>query len=123
MRLLPVVALVLTLAMCDGLVEGDEALVAFGDDYEVLQAQPGPAIEGDRLRVTVQYGGGCAAHTFTPRSRTGGGVTEVWLVHDADGDACDALLTETLDLPLPRGVAGARRVLLLTPGGAEVRLR
>lgn len=122
MRVLPALVLAVSLAACDGLVD-DDVLVAFGDDYAVLQAPAGPSIDGGRLRVAVEYGGGCAEHTFTPLSYREGGVARVWLVHDANGDACDALLRDALDLALPQQAADAGRVLLLTPGGAEVRLR
>lgn len=55
-------------------------------------------VEGETLRVGVQYGGGCAAHAFAacwdgtvldtapPRLR-------LVVHHDGNGDACDALLS------------------------------
>ena len=52
-----------------------------------------------------------------------GGAAEVWLVHDSDGDVCLALVGAALDLAPPREARDARRVLLLTPSGAAVRLR
>ena len=122
MRALPLVALVASLAACDGAVE--DAPVDFGNGYyRVVEGDGRPALDGDRLRVDVQYGGGCTEHAFEPRARTRGGAAEVWLVHDSGGDSCLALVGTALDLPLPREASGARRVSLLTPGGAAVRLR
>ena len=103
---------------CDGGL--DDGPVDFGDDYAVLQT---PSVEGDRLQVRVQYAGGCAEHGFSARARASGEEAEVWAVHDANGDLCEALLSETLDLPLPPAAADAPRLRLRTPGGAVVDLR
>ena len=69
---------------------------SWGDDDYVLNAA---AIAGDALTLNVSYGGGCATHRFTlVASET---FMEsfpvqlaVLLAHDANGDACEAWLTE-----------------------------
>ena len=71
------------------------------DPYEMTAA----AIHGDTLVVTVSYSGGCEAHDFTlvvagtfkesdPVQLTAD------LAHDANGDACEAWLTEELRFDL-----------------------
>ncbi len=56
------------------------------------------AVEGDRLRVTVSYGGGCAEHAFAACwdgivQETAPPRTSLALHHDGNGDACDALIS------------------------------
>lgn len=63
------------------------------------------AIEGDTLLVTVSYGGGAAEHDFTLywngiTLRSFPGQIHVQLKHDANGDAAEAYLTETLRFDL-----------------------
>lgn len=67
------------------------------DPYSILSAQ----ITGDQLRLKVQYGGGCAEHTFSlmgPLTIPAGDPTPItaYLHHDANGDACEALITQDL---------------------------
>lgn len=62
-------------------------------------------VEGDTLQLSVAYGGGCREHRFTLLAETG------WmesypvqvrsrLAHDAEGDACKALLSRVLRIDL-----------------------
>ncbi|WP_412061125.1 hypothetical protein [Rubrivirga sp. IMCC45206] len=110
MRTLLLAALVL--AACDSTASGPPDI---GDTYRVESA----SLEGDVLTAVVSYSGGCQAHTFEPRVRSAATKTEVWLVHDANNDVCEAYITETLALT----VAVDGPVVLLTPAGGEVRLR
>ena len=79
-----------------GTVVVSNAPGSWGDDDYVLDAA---AIAGDALTLNVSYGGGCATHRFTlVASET---FMEsfpvqlaVLLAHDANGDACEAWLTE-----------------------------
>ena len=99
------------LALASGCsLSSDSGDLDFGDAYTVSESAP-ISVSSDSLRVTVSYGGGCAAHTFELRSR-GADSREVWLVHDANGDTCEALLTERLAFPI-----AARPDVLITPGG------
>ncbi len=71
------------------------------DPYELVAA----GIQGDSLKVTVSYGGGCRDHKFDlefadaimmmdpPR-------LQATLLHDADNDPCEAWLTEDLAFDL-----------------------
>jgi hypothetical protein len=107
----------LALAACDtvgGLDPPD-----FGDAYTVRSA----TLDGDTLRAVVEYSGGCAEHTFERRHRTDGQRGEVWFVHDANGDACEALVTDTLVSEICFLHGGASPLVLLTPSGGEVPLR
>ena len=83
----------------------DDAVGAAGpwkNDPYVIQADrdDGLAIDRDTLTVTVSYSGGCADHEF---NLVTSGVfreshpvqLEVALVHDAHGDRCKAILTDT----------------------------
>lgn len=101
----------LALALASGCsLSSDSGDLDFGDAYTVSESAP-ISVSGDSLRVTVSYGGGCAAHTFELRSREADS-REVWLVHDANGDTCEALLTERLAFPI-----AARPGVLITPAG------
>lgn len=59
----------------------------------------------DTLRLRVSYGGGCKTHTFTLYCSTflyksNPPQRDVWLSHDANGDNCEAYITEWLSFHL-----------------------
>ncbi len=65
------------------------------DDYELNAA----AVRGDTLAVTVSYSGGCRAHLFTLVAAEAFMESDpvqlaAAIVHDADGDPCEAYPTE-----------------------------
>ena len=72
------------------------------DPYKLIDA----SITGDELKVKVEYGGGCEKHDFTligpltiPTDQVDieSNLIEpivLYLQHDANNDACDALITE-----------------------------
>ena len=69
---------------------------AWGTDAYTINAA---TLEGDTLRVNVSYGGGCETHAFTlvaePRFLESFPVQlRVSLAHDANGDRCEAWITE-----------------------------
>ena len=71
------------------------------DPFTLLDA----SISGDILSLTVQYGGGCADHEFSlvgPLTIAEGDPTPIpiFLQHRANGDMCEALLTETITFDL-----------------------
>lgn len=62
-------------------------------------------VEGDKLIATVQYGGGCAEHTFTAcwngaLAKSMPPQATLRIIHDAGGDTCRARKTEALSLDL-----------------------
>jgi heat shock protein HslJ len=62
-------------------------------------------IVGDELRLTVQYGGGCADHEFAligPLTLEGDDPTPVtlYLHHNANGDMCKAYITKEITFDL-----------------------
>ncbi len=79
-----------------------EATAGLGTDaYELSTA----AITRDTLVVTVSYGGGCADHLFAldasaPFLESHPVQLEVALTHHANGDVCEAWLTENYCFPL-----------------------
>lgn len=93
----------------------------FGASYEIvtnlMPAEPDepPAIVNDSVSAMVSYAGGCEDHEFTLRSSAASDTARVWLRHDNGGDACEALITERITLPLPGSVLEASRVELLNP--------
>ncbi|NQV71590.1 hypothetical protein HQ496_00605 [bacterium] len=57
---------------------------------------------GDKLSLSVSYSGGCSEHSFTLYSSSVNiqiypPVVTTWLVHDGNGDLCEAYLTETIE--------------------------
>ena len=73
------------------------------DDYEIRTGgEHRPFVEEDTLTVTLSYGGGCEAHDVTlvayPSDIQADSYPvqlDVVLAHDANGDACEAYLTDT----------------------------
>ena len=69
---------------------------AWGTDEYVINAA---RIEADTLHINVSYTGGCETHAFTlvaePRFLESFPVQQrVSLAHNANGDTCEALITE-----------------------------
>ena len=97
----------------------------FGDTYSVVTDDPtaAPRLDTDGLHTTVQYAGGCKAHLFDIQFQVAGDTTEIWLQHDANNDACEAFLTETLQLPVSARALETPNVVLLVPDGSAYPLR
>lgn len=77
-------------------VVSDAPAARWGTDSYVLNAAD---IDGDALTVNVSFGGGCEAHRFT--LVVGESFRESYpvqvaarIAHEANGDACEAYLTE-----------------------------
>ena len=94
-----------------------------GDDPYVVNSA---AVDGHRLIIEVSYAGGCRRHDFTlVISKTFRESDPVHLptvlAHDANGDSCEAWLTESLvfDLALVR----TRYQQFYGPGWGKVFLR
>lgn len=71
------------------------------DPYELVAA----SIEGDTLKATVSYGGGCRDHVFELQFDDAFIMMDplrltVTLLHEADEDPCEAWLTEDLEFDL-----------------------
>ena len=113
-----------------GAVAVSEAPHLHGQDSFVLNAA---AIAGDTLSLNLSYAGGCARHEFTLVAAESFRESDpvqlpVSLAHDANGDACEAWLTEDYEFDLRplrdhyrrAYVDGPGRVVLLlegVPGG------
>ncbi|MBW1878179.1 MAG: hypothetical protein JRJ84_07445 [Deltaproteobacteria bacterium] len=58
-------------------------------------------IDGDELDIGISYSGGCANHDFTlcwdgSWSRSDTKIVNLYLVHDANGDTCEAWISDDL---------------------------
>ncbi len=106
----------LVLAACD--TTGTDT-PDFGAGYVLDPASA--TLDGDTLRATVSYSGGCEVHTFRAASRRAGDGVEVWLVHGGVPDPCEAYPSQAV--AVPSGVGDRSPVVLLTPAGASIRLR
>ncbi len=109
-------------------VSGGDA--SLGDDDYVLNSA---TIIGDTLTISASYGGGCETHAFAlviAASFTESSPVRLpgFLRHEANGDACEAWLTQSyvFDLALVRvryreayGPGRARVVLELAGGPAN----
>lgn len=109
-------------------VAGDDADLG-GDPYELTSA----AITGHALTVSVSFAGGCQEHAFTlvigdSFAESSPVQLPAVLKHDANGDRCEAWLTEThvFDLELIRNRyreaygPGAGTVVLQLRGAPDV---
>lgn len=139
LRLLPLGGLLL-LAACthEPVRPGDAAVVVMPGDAAVTTRLDradivSGEIVGDRLHLSVRFGGGCAEHDF---ALLHSGVfmeshpvqTRLQLAHDAHGDPCRALLGRDLSFDLAplkaayRQAYGSRGPLIVhvaAPGGGE----
>lgn len=101
---------------CDGST-GDPIAI------EGLDGATEPFVEmsGDTLRVAVGHGGGCEAHEYVlcwptqDVSASDPPVVALSLFHDANGDMCEAYLSEVLEFDLSplrteHGLSGAHTV-------------
>ncbi len=73
----------------------DSAAQWGADDYELHAA----GVTGGTLAVTLSYSGGCRTHRFTLVAAEGFMESDpvqlaLTIAHDADGDACEAWITE-----------------------------
>jgi hypothetical protein len=82
---------------CPGL---DTGPAPESDSVEILQL----AVEGNLISFDVNYGGGCRHHTF---GLCYGGLglsypahVPVYVLHDANGDTCEGLMSETVPFDL-----------------------
>ena len=87
--------------------DSDLPVAYWGRDRYVIETRRGDAlvIEGDALAITLSYSGGCEDHEFTlvASDAFAGSYPvqlEVALAHEANGDRCQAYLTETYDFDL-----------------------
>ena len=85
----------------------DMALDHWGsDDYEIETGDgQAPVMEDDTLTLMVSYGGGCEDHDVTLVASdeflaSDPVQLDVALAHDANGDLCEAYLTDTYDFDL-----------------------
>lgn len=86
------------------------------DPFDLIEA----VIEGDQLRVLVEYGGGCATHDFrlvesAPMVRSMPPKRLLTLEHNGHDDNCRALIQEerTFDLTPYRGSPQGLTIVLL----------
>ncbi|HLN54572.1 MAG TPA: hypothetical protein VK207_01200 [Bacteroidales bacterium] len=76
---------------------------ARGNPYNILDFR----IDGDSAFISLSYAGGCNPHTFEviwseSYAESYPPQTSILLLHDSHGDACKALITETLAFDLAR---------------------
>jgi uncharacterized protein YkuJ len=94
-----------------------ESLILFDDIDLITIDGDGAAINsvtlsGDMLILNVSYGGGCEEHKFKlyvskGLSKSNPPQAEMYLLHNANGDLCEAYLTENLAfnlLPLKENI-------------------
>jgi len=67
------------------------------DEYDLESL----SVDGDDLDIGVFYSGGCADHDFTlcwdgGWSRSDPKIVNLYLVHDGNGDTCEAWINETV---------------------------
>ena len=118
---------------------GDRRLAGTPGAVTILPSDPAQAgprdaaqiqaarIDGDTLRLEVQYGGGCASHVFGLLAGTGfmesdPVQTRLYLGHNANGDMCRALVRPTLAFSLAPLAAEWRRNYGNRPGTMILRL-
>ena len=75
---------------------------ATGDQFTINSVE----IRGDSVFVTVGYSGGCNPHNFKivwgeTFTETYPPQADILIIHDAAGDKCEALVTETLAFRIP----------------------
>jgi len=85
-------------------IQDQEQLEAASDHTDPFELNS-VDLDGWDLSINVSYSGGCASHEFTviwPEVITMiyPPQFDIWIVHDSNGDMCEAYPTETLVLDL-----------------------
>ncbi len=99
----------------------------FGDPYTLIArtlfgtGDLMPNLAGNVINVRVQYSGGCEDHTFdlNYRLRQENTIAELWVQHDANGDGCEALITNELRYILPDEVSDSATIIFIGPDDFE----
>ena len=82
---------------------------SFGDPY-FLETTPTPAVEGHVFKAIARHGGGCAEHAYSLDFRGVGRsmppTALLTLKHNANEDACRALLITPLELDIHAALEG-----------------
>ncbi len=122
--------LVLVVAGCDALVDRPALTIEFGSAYTVrfgenvtetggaVRSTPYTDILGT-LHVAVEFSGGCASHFFQVDYVLSETTATIWLVHSANGDPCEAILTQEVSVRLPRAVLEKDDLILVSPSGRD----
>jgi len=90
-------ALIITASYSDYLAALSNRSTENSDPFDLKSI----VLKGDSVEITVGYSGGCRRHTFKiiwneTLSDTEPPETGFIILHDADGDMCEAYITETL---------------------------
>jgi hypothetical protein len=73
----------------------------FGSRYRIPLEPDPPTLSATTVSVTAIYGGCRGNHTFALRHRIQAGATSIWLPKTTPDEACDMLVTERREFPLP----------------------
>lgn len=91
------------------------------DAFNILEQN----INGDTLKLVVEYGGGCKDHVFTmntnsARMKSMPPKLNLWLEHESNDDNCRALITESLFFDLkPIRYNPSQSVVIIVNGEEE----
>ena len=98
----------------------EESAPRASDRFDLLDAR----IKGDSLLLSVQYGGGCAEHTFElvagPMLKSLPPQQLLDVSHDAHGDNCRALLQTKLQFDLTAYRGSPRGITVIKIGDYEL---
>lgn len=77
----------------DNIIESES-----GDDFELMSA----VLHTDYIEIDVAYSGGCKEHNFelVYKAPDSSDLVEIAIVHDSNGDLCEAYLNETIRIEL-----------------------
>ena len=95
-----------------------------GDPINIVKSE----IQGDILKLTVTYSGGCKDHTFELKAN--GAIMKsmppqmpIMLIHEGNGDDCRSLIEETLKFDVsPARMGGDGEIILILNGDRENRV-
>jgi hypothetical protein len=74
-----------------------------------------PALMSDTLILLVSYSGGCEDHELDLKSRVEQDTAKLWIKHDANGDACEAMIFDRFEVRVPEPALEASIIVLLNP--------
>jgi hypothetical protein len=100
-----------TTGPADDVLLGGEYIVIMVDDFALIDLKGDPlqinsiTINEDTLTISVSYSGGCEQHNFDLFAakaimKSLPVQAQLILAHDANGDNCEAWITQTLDFNL-----------------------
>ncbi len=96
--------------------------VDFGDPYVFSSGWcgtppfvPAVTLQENILNMGVSYTGGCEEHDFFLKNCSTNSTVYLWLMHDSNGDTCEAIIWDYFQFTLADEIMDMDRIVVLDP--------